>query len=517
MAKFDGQMIAQQMLDAVRTYVARSISGLLPRIYALENAVKTVPTKGEQGPPGESIKGEPGVAGAPGRDAEPVNIGEIVAKVVAALPEPVAGKDAHIVDVAAIVAEVTAKIPTPVPGKDGASIDPVMVRAMVGEEVVRAVAAIPAAKPGRDGRDVDPALLNDAIDRKVADAVSKLPMPKDGAPGEAGIAGKDADPALIATMIAEGVAKALPGAAQRAVEALMPDIIAKAAEAVPRPLDGKDAPAVDTAAIVREVLAMIPVPRDGTNGRDGRDAAGVLDIDAAVARAVALLPAPKDGRDADPVDMGAIVMKAVALIPVPRDGVNGNDAPVVDESALAERVRSMIPIPRDGKDAPAVDVDAIVETVTKRLPVVKDGADGHSVTLDDVRPILEAETARWQLEFERRATDVMHAAIEKVIEKIPVPQNGVDGKDAAQLDTFDASLDGRILKLSLAAGDRVISKDIRLPIPFDKGVFRSGEKYEQSDVVTFGGSQWIALCDTVTKPPSNDWRLCVKKGADGKS
>jgi hypothetical protein len=339
----------------------------------------------------------------------------------------------------------------------------------------RAAALVPKpidGKPGRDGRDIDPALLNDAIDRKVADAVSKFPVPKDGAPGAAGVDGKYADPALIAQMIAEGVAQALPGAVDRAISGLVPELVRRTTEAMPRPRDGVDGKSVDEAEILSRLTE-------------------------SMLRAVDALPKAKDGRDAEPVDMDAIVARVAALAPVPRDGVNG-------------------------KDAPAVDVDAIIETVTKRLPVVKDGAagrdgaDGQSITLDEVRPILEAETARWQLEFERRATDLMRAAIEKAIEKIPVPQNGADGKDGVPLDGFDVALEGRILKLSLTAGERVISKDIRLPIPFDKGVFRSGEKYEQSDVVTFGGSQWIALRDTVTKPPSNDWRCCVKRGQDGK-
>ncbi|MGP1609790.1 MAG: hypothetical protein ACTS5G_03705, partial [Burkholderiales bacterium] len=135
-----------------------------------------------------------------------------------------------------------------------------------------------------------------------------------------------------------------------------------------------------------------------------------------------------------------------------------------------------------------------------------------SVTLDDLRPILEAESARWQLEFERRATDTLQRAIDNA----PKPADGKDGQDAAQIETFDAVLDGRTLKLSLTAGEHKVIKEVRLPIPFDRGVFRAGTPYEQSDVVTYGGSQWIALKGTATRPPSDDWRCCVQKGKDGK-
>ena len=69
--------------------------------------------------------------------------------------------------------------------------------------------------------------------------------------------------------------------------------------------DGADAPPVDLDAIVAKAMALIPVPKDGRDGIDGKDGA--------------------PGRDADPVDVDAFVAKAVALIPVPKDGRDGLD------------------------------------------------------------------------------------------------------------------------------------------------------------------------------------------------
>lgn len=71
---------------------------------------------------------------------------------------------------------------------------------------------------------------------------------------------------------------------------------------------------------------------------------------------------------------------------------------------------------------------------------------------------------------------------------------------------FEASLDGRTLTLALG-GTR---QSLLLPIPIFKGVFRSGESYAQSDVVVFGGSQWICLRDTNTRPPGDDWQLSTR-------
>jgi hypothetical protein len=46
------------------------------------------------------------------------------------------------------------------------------------------------------------------------------------------------------------------------------------------------------------------------------------------------------------------------------------------------------------------------------------GDDGKSVNLDDVRPMLEAEVAKWALDFERRASGVL----ERAVDKLPKPE-----------------------------------------------------------------------------------------------
>jgi hypothetical protein len=99
------------------------------------------------------------------------------------------GKDADPVDIDAIVEQVTKRIPTPQNGKD-ASIDEV--KAIISEEVAKAVAAIPPAKdgtPGRDGRDAEP-IHPDTLKLLVIDEVSKavaaIPKAQDGKDGQPG-------------------------------------------------------------------------------------------------------------------------------------------------------------------------------------------------------------------------------------------------------------------------------------------------------------------------------------------
>jgi hypothetical protein len=58
-------------------------------------------------------------------------------------------------------------------------------------------------------------------------------------------------------------------------------------------------------------------------------------------------------------------------------------------------------------------------------------------------------------------------------------------------------------------------KELETAIPRYCGVYRSGETYMKNNLVSMGGSMWIALKDTTTKPPSDDWQCCVQRGRDG--
>src|SRR5690606_21344318 len=143
------------------------------------------------------------------------------------------------------------------------------------------------------------------------------------------------------------------------------------------------------------------------------------------------------------------------------------------------------------------------------------GDPGTSVTLDDVRPFMEAELSKWQLEFERRASDL----IQRCIDRIPKPQDGKPGRDAFELENIELSMsdDERTLTLAFVRGAERIERSIVLSYPIYRGVWREGE-YRKGDCVTWGGSSWIATRDTKSKPETDDsWTLAVKRGRDGKN
>ena len=162
------------------------------------------------------------------------------------------------------------------------------------------------------------------------------------------------------------------------------------------------------------------------------------------------------------------------------------------------------------------------------------GPAGTSVTIEDVRALINAEIAHGLLDLERRASDMLQHAIDR----IPPPQQGERGPpgppgasgpagprgergvDGLGFDDIDVQMgeDGRTLAFRFERGSDVREFVAALPVVYDCGIWREGKTYHQGDGVTFGGSFWIAQRATTAKPGdgSPDWRLAVKKGRDGR-
>lgn len=141
----------------------------------------------------------------------------------------------------------------------------------------------------------------------------------------------------------------------------------------------------------------------------------------------------------------------------------------------------------------------------------KPGENGKSISLDDVSLILEAAIARHVLELERRATDT----IAKAIEKIPVPVNGKDGIDFDQISgEFDPD---RGFVIRMANGDR--STEFVLPYMRHGGFWSEGKAVGAGVSMTHDGALWIAKRVTKAKPCAEngeDWILAARKGRDGR-
>lgn len=190
-----------------------------------------------------------------------------------------------------------------------------------------------------------------------------------------------------------------------------------------------------------------------------------------------------------------------------RDGVDGKDC---DMDAVMARVGELvkaIPTPKDG--APGKDGTNGVDGAPGR-----DGVDGKNVSIDDVKAILDARSAQWELDFERRANE----KLDRAIDRIPTPKDGkdgrdgADGKDAAPIETMEVEQDERNVTFILGAKRFTVNLDTIL----DRGVWRVGA-YQKGDAVSYDNSLWIAQADTEDAPgTSKAWRLAVRKGKDGR-
>lgn len=184
------------------------------------------------------------------------------------------------------------------------------------------------------------------------------------------------------------------------------------------------------------------------------------------------------------VDVAEIVKELLAT-----DGVKH----IVGMEVAAYMAENPAPAGKDG--APGRDGDP--------------GQPGKSVTLEDVSLFLDAAIAKHVLELERRATD----AITKAIDKIPAPK---DGKDGADFSDASIDYDGERTITIKGRGGEIVK---RVPIPLDRGYWSPGQSHEKGDVVTHNGVAFIAKRDTTAEPKTencDDWRILARKGRDGK-
>ena len=203
-------------------------------------------------------------------------------------------------------------------------------------------------------------------------------------------------------------------------------------------------------------------------------------------------------------------------------GINGKDGAQGEQGApgeQGEKGESGI----DGKDgAPG-----------ERGEKGESGIDGKSITEDDVEKLLDRVISKHVLDLERRTNDMVQKAIDKIIQ----PKDGIDGKDgekgidgAPGADGKDGAdgfgfddlevvqLDEKRLQIVFTKDDRKKEFVIDMPILIDQGVYQQGKTYSKGDGVTWAGSFWIAQKNSPNQKPGsgNEWRLAVKRGRDAK-
>lgn len=249
------------------------------------------------------------------------------------------------------------------------------------------------------------------------------------------------------------------------------------------------------------------------------DVLAAIDLQGVAKATASLIPAPKDGvdglpgKDADPAFIRQLVAEEVTKIPVPANGKDGVDG-------------------RDGADGKSVDPETVkqmVQAAVAEIPVPKngtdgkdgkngvDGKDGVAPTVSEVAAVFERRFSDLALAWERQARDLF----DKAVDKMPIPKDGKDGRDALPLESFDMVLaeDGRTVIFKMQSAECSKEHRIKFPTVIDRGRFNKELAYDAGDGVSYAGSFWIAKCDNPLGTPGSgetDWRCAVKRGEKGR-
>lgn len=304
------------------------------------------------------------------------------------------------------------------------------------------------------------------IEPIVAAVLQRLPPPRDGRDGKDGVNGRDGQ-----NIKGDQGEQGLPGK----------DGIGEKGE---RGEPGKDAVAPDSKKIVDVVLGQLEI-RKLTGEIGGAVKAAQTEeqirelVTAEIAKLRASLPVPKDGRD----------------------GVDGKNG-------------------ADGKNG--IDGVGLVGPAGPAGPSGERGETGRAASPEEIGAGVEREFSKFALDCERRIQELADRAFQRAIDKMPLPKDGIDGKngrDALELEDIEASIDDDgFLTFTLKRGEREKKIPLYIPTVSDKGVYKSDKKYLRQNGVTHNGCFWIAQVDNPSEAPGvgTQWRMAVKAGRNGK-
>jgi hypothetical protein len=259
-----------------------------------------------------------------------------------------------------------------------------------------------------------------------------------------------------------------------------------------------------TAPLLKRIEALEAIkPEKGEPGERGADAPPVTDeqIFSQVSKFLSANPPARGekgeagekgepgpaGKDAEPIDVRTVV----------RELIESDELLSLVELRVKEEV-SRLPPPKDGKDGAPGEKGEPGTQGPKGDP----GQDGAGI-----RDLLIDRDGALVATF----TDGRTKSLGVVVGRDGAP--GRDGKDGADFTEARFDYDGERTLKAIGKGGEVV---YRLPIPIDRGYWKKGA-YEKSDVVTEGGTAYIALRETSEKPSpqSADWRILARKGRDG--
>ncbi len=345
------------------------------------------------------------------------------------------------------------------------------------------------------------------IERRLAERLATL---KDGEPGRDGTDGQSVS-----------INEVLPSLAV-ALEEAVSNNVERVLATWDRPKDGQSVSVADVEPMLHELVAAIPAPKDGADGRDGVDgkdavAPTVEEVASAIredvireAIAAALSEVrswerPKDGKDYDPEELKKAVVESVAAIERPRDGVDGvgiEGIAISDDNLVVTLSNGEM---RDlgrvvGYDGVDIDIDRVQEqiastiaTLWEECPKPKDGEKGDKG--DPGAPGKLPIVQEWEdrVHYEGDVVSFRGAIFQAVRDTGKAPDH-VDWQCIVRAGLDGA--DGRSFAI--------------------RGTWEEAGDYRALDVVTLIGGSFVAKRDDPGACPGEGWQLMASQGKRGK-
>lgn len=215
-----------------------------------------------------------------------------------------------------------------------------------------------------------------------------------------------------------------------------------------------------------------------------------------------------------------MVAEAFSLMPVPKDGIDGKDgAPGKDGIDGKDGAPG-----KDGESMHPDTVSRMVADAVAALPPARDGKDGSAgrdaadlnplPSIDEKRRYARGTWASYRgglIRSERDTDPVIESNLSRA-----GWVTAVEGLSAVLVSQSEE--DPRVLSVAAetTSGMRAACS-FNVPVLIYRGIWKEGD-YQQGDVVTRHGSLWYCNKNTNQAPGDGetDWTLAVKRGARGK-
>lgn len=227
-------------------------------------------------------------------------------------------------------------------------------------------------------------------------------------------------------------------------------------------------------------------------------------------------PAGAPGKDAEPVDTGAIVKAVIAQLPVPTNGKDGQDG----NNGTSVTLDDVRPILADAIKQIKEDAESVISAAAAAIPIPANGKDGINGR-DGQRGEKGADgTGLAGAMIDRDGSLQVTFTNGEVKNLGPVVgRNGTDGKDGISFESFDLEYLPETHEVCVKASIAGRTKELRYPAGGIRpaGYWRDGTRAKAGEAWVHDGSMWIALKDCQSKPALNDdgWIIGARKGRDG--